>query len=595
MRFLVFADLQLDRELETDAGGPDHAVRRRANVRACLDRILALADDLDVDAIVSAGDLYVHRHVLPGTASFLVDRLGKAGRPVFLAPGDQDPHTPDSVYATTAWPDNVHVFDCDVLVPVELGPGVRLWGAAHPDHPDRADTPGFLDGFVIADDGVNLAVFHGSEVGSPSEPSTSTVAPFRAEQVEQAGLTHAFVGHAATAVDAPWHTVPGVPDPLGFDDPDPRGAVIVDVDADGTVRRERHSVAVSRLHEVAIDVTGADSADEVIERMLAAVEDLEGVVRVCLEGTAAPGVEVDGDELSSWSTDRLEIRAVPTLRAPVVSLVREPASGVAPTLLEELEDGVLREATAAHDAWQETLDAMRRHASEEPADVARPSLGGQSLNTLEAHLETLKVPAVALDAALNDEVGRLEADAARDVRRRRALALAAAIVAAGVVALGSVATDLVGLQRGLSVAALVVAVVAAVTLRRRPEEDRPELVAAREQLRMGWLRSTGCNEERALARHRVVLALREVGLPTDPGALAQRIEDAHEAALRATARTAWERRRAELAIEEVETTARLRAALTRAGIPEHLDVETAWVHLQAAAGPEPRLRLVDGA
>lgn len=577
MRFLVFSDLHLDHAFEDV--GPHHAARRPADLRACLDRILALADTHEVDAILSAGDLYEHRHLQPETASFLVDRFGQAGRPVFLAPGDEDPHTPDSLYATTPWPANVHVFDKDLLVPVELADGFRLWGAAHLGH---GDTTGFLDGFRITDDAVNLALFHGSEVGTSAHDPAPVVAPFRAEQIEHAGLTHAFVGNSRAAVDTPWHTVPGTPHPLGVGEPDLRGVVIVDVAPDGSLKRQRFGVADSPVHEVIIDLTDAGSTDEVLERMIASVEDLQGTVHVSLHGQPAPDVVVLDEDITSWSTGRLEIVLAPQPAAPPHRDVERPASVAPPVRRDTPSPETVLEVTAAHDAWQEALASLRRHAREEPAPVERPDLGGMTLDTLETHLQTLRTHPAALEPDPAAQAPHPEASPARRESRPRAIGRAVAALVTVGSAIGLLLVGETVLERGVAVAALVMVVGMAVITQRLAVDDA-ELAASRDRVRATLLLGTELSTASAQARHAATAALRQAGLPTSPDELAALVEAARHAAAQQDARTAWEQRRADLATRLEEATSHLRSALQRGGIAETLDVEGAWARFQARA------------
>lgn len=486
MRFLVLSDLHLDHPF-ADVG-PEHAERRRANLRACLDRVLALADAHDVDAILSAGDLYEHRHVQPDTAQFLADRFGEAGRPVFLAPGDEDPHTPDSVYATTAWPSNVHVFDHDLLVPVELAPGFRLWGAAHLR---GGGTVGFLDGFRITDhtdDTVDLALFHGSEMTPGCDDRAPVMAPFRADQVGRAGLAHAFVGHGRTAVDGPWHTNPGNPDPLCFGDPHPRGAVIVDVTPDGTLHRERHDVAVSRLHEVVVDLTGAANLDEVLERVLDPLEDLEGTVRVTLDGQAAPGVVVEDDEITDWSTDHLAIVLAPRPAAPVVDLDVEPID-LRPRLAPEPTWHPSQEAApeptpepAPEPAPAPAVAAVGAVATLERVEPAAPATPAAPAAPAESAEPTTQPPPVTPEPVRPTVVARpAEAPAAAPRSPGRTMALRAAALLTVCASVGLlVIADTLG-ERVVPAVAIAI-VIGLLVVTRRPPADEPELEAIRAQV-----------------------------------------------------------------------------------------------------------------
>ena len=299
MRLVVFSDLHLD---TTFAWAPrEVARRRRANLRETLRAVVALADEVDADVLCSAGDLYEHEHVTPETGRFVHGLLADAGRPVVLVAGNHDPLVPGSLYASLPWPDHVHVVDADRLAPLDLVDGVRLWAASH--HV-TAGTPGFLDDFRVEGDAVHYALFHGSEeqsLGRESERKQPH-APFTSEQIPAAGLAHALVGHFHTPRDGRWHTYPGNPDPLTFGEDGDRGAVVVDVAADGTPERTRHRVAVSEVHDLTVDVTGATTTAEVVDRARTALGATAGEIRVTVTGELAEDLDLQPQDLTVLTT-----------------------------------------------------------------------------------------------------------------------------------------------------------------------------------------------------------------------------------------------------------------------------------------------------
>lgn len=296
MRLLLFSDLHLDSVFGWAA--PHVARRRRQALRDTLVAIVALADEVDADAIVCGGDLYEHERFTPDTAAFLQSTFGATDRRVVLAPGNHDWFGPGSLYVHVDWPANLTVFQQERLTPIELADGLTLWGAAHRK---PAGTEGFLDrGFEVGRGGVNLALFHGSErSGLPfEEDGKQPHAPFDAAQLEAAGIDHAFLGHFHRPKEALRHTYPGNPDPLTFGEDGVRGAVVVDVHTDGTVDREWKVVARSQVADVALDVTGCRSLQDVIEAARSELAGLAGCARLTVGGELAPDVELRPDDLT---------------------------------------------------------------------------------------------------------------------------------------------------------------------------------------------------------------------------------------------------------------------------------------------------------
>ena len=303
MRLLVFADLHLDAPFAW--ASPQVGRARRRALRECLVRICELAAKLQVDALCCAGDLYEQERFTPDTGQFLRDAFARLHpMPVFLAPGNHDWLCPASLYRRVEWTDNVRIFTSPRLEPVTLTDGLTLWGAGHAA---PANTPGFLDDFRVDRGGVHIALFHGSERETLAVQDTATLphAPFRAAQVPEAGLHHALVGHYHTPRDGEWHTYPGNPEPLTFGETGERAAVLVTVSGDGTVRRERHRVATTQVHDVTVDLTGVDHSGQVRGRVQAALAGLSGAARVTLTGEVGPDVDVDLQDVSDVAPPHL--------------------------------------------------------------------------------------------------------------------------------------------------------------------------------------------------------------------------------------------------------------------------------------------------
>ena len=295
MRLLLFSDLHLETGF---AWAPAEVSRaRRDGLRTCLRRIVALAAELQVDALVCGGDLYEHDRHRPDTGAFLRETFAALDPlPVFLAPGNHDWFGPGSIYAQQRWSPHVHVFTEQALTPVTLADGLTLWGAAH--HSSRT-TPNLVEGFRVDRGGVHVALFHGSEQGhiDIGAPDKVRHAPFRAEQLRASGLHHALLGHFHTPREAPDHTYPGNPEPLTFGETGVRGPVLVTVGADGSVSRQWYPVAESPMHDVVVDLDGATHAEAVQDRVDAALHGLTGVARVTVRGEVAREVTVDPKRL----------------------------------------------------------------------------------------------------------------------------------------------------------------------------------------------------------------------------------------------------------------------------------------------------------
>ena len=280
------------------AGDQDAARRRRQALRDTLRRIIDKAVELEVDALLCGGDLYEHDRFTPDTAAFLKSEFERL-QPirVYIASGNHDWYGPQSLYRSVEWNKNVHIFTENRLQPIEIDDGLTLWGAAHTG---PANTPGFLDNFRVDREGVNLALFHGSERGWFTEQgkSKNLHSPFDTEQIEGAGIDHAFLGHYHRPKDDPRFTYPGNPDPLSFGEDGERGIVVATVGGDGSVERERVRVAVTEVHDIDVDISDCASQQDVRDLIAERIKDLVGISRLTLFGDIDPNLELQPGDLN---------------------------------------------------------------------------------------------------------------------------------------------------------------------------------------------------------------------------------------------------------------------------------------------------------
>lgn len=325
MKLVVFSDLHLDSAFAWAGAGPAAQQRRQA-LRDVLEAIVTLTERERADALLCGGDLYEDSRLTPDTVAFvaaLFERLAPV--PVLLAPGNHDWLGPASLYRRARWSENVHVFTSSRLEPYRLATGLTVWGGAHHG---PSGTPGFLDGFRVAGDGVHLGLFHGSvETWLADEGrGKDRHAPFTAEQIEQAGLDFAFLGHFHRPRREPRYLYPGNPEPLSFGEDGLRGAVVATVAPTGAVATAWHEVAITPVHDLTVDLTGCASQHEARSRLQAALAGKRGVARVTLTGELHPDASIRLPDLAGLDCGldayRLHVSQV-TAAYPLAEIARE--------------------------------------------------------------------------------------------------------------------------------------------------------------------------------------------------------------------------------------------------------------------------------
>ena len=226
IRMMHAADLHLDSPFAALA--PEQAAQRREEQREMLCRLAEECGKRDCQVLLLAGDLFDSDHVYRETAELLRQTLGSLNARVFIAPGNHDPYSPLSPYATLSWPDNVHIFRSRSVEAVRLTePELTVYGAAFTESRET----GLLNGFLAdADELTKVMVMHG--VLGDAE---SVYNPISELAVGASGLDYLALGHVhKREIRTLGRTTAGNPGfamGRGFDELGHGGALYVELDA----------------------------------------------------------------------------------------------------------------------------------------------------------------------------------------------------------------------------------------------------------------------------------------------------------------------------------------------------------------------------
>lgn len=319
---LHLADVHLEACFSSGGLPPIVGMRRRDGLREALERALALARIQRVDAVTVAGDLYDSRYALPEMGAQLAQAFGAlAPIPVVVAPGCSDPYDDGasstlSVYALTRWPDNVTVLRPGPLVPVEVAPGLTIWGAAwcaegSPELP-RLDAGG----------GRHLLLLHAGPDAALGE-GDALPCGVTAEALRASGFCYALLGGRHVGglwpQGDPRGCFAGSLEPLGPDEASGRhGAALVCIAANGACSVEWVDVGRWRYVSLAVDLAACDSEDEAARRIATALKH----DRVRTDPRAVATITITG--LPEEGLDLTEVRARVDARAHVVLRVERP-------------------------------------------------------------------------------------------------------------------------------------------------------------------------------------------------------------------------------------------------------------------------------
>jgi DNA repair exonuclease SbcCD nuclease subunit len=351
------ADIHLETTFPDTRGG----ATRRAALSAAFVRIVDEALERRADALTIGGDLYEAERAGPATVRFLFEQFARFGKPIFLAPGNHDPHAPGSLLARADVPENVLIFNEAAWRAIPLAEGITLFGFGHtPAEPGRPFANARFER-----GGVQIALVHGSDEAR-CPPGKRATAPFTQREVSAAGASLLLTGHyhggyLATERGRAAIAYPGSPEPIRFGEGPAHGIVVLRVEGDN-VEASLVPIARTRLYEFDCDLSGIGHEHAAIARIEKQLAQLgrQDYVRMRLTGQIAHGTRLDVSSLQerfapalgslelsdrTSSFDYELISREPTVRGHVVrdllNQVREERSEVA--------EDALRYALAAFD------------------------------------------------------------------------------------------------------------------------------------------------------------------------------------------------------------------------------------------------------
>jgi DNA repair protein SbcD/Mre11 len=298
-RFLHTGDLHLDSPFVglTAQAPPEVARALRESTLQAWDRIVKLGLDEQVDFAVVAGDVFEHANrSLLAQIRFRdgLSRLADAGIPSFVVTGNHDPLS--GWEPSVRWPAATHRFAAGAVeaVPVVRGGReiARVYGTSYAV---RDVTENLALRFRRdADAPYAVAVLHANVGGQPGHfpYSPCTLGDLRASGIEYWALGHV---HRPGVLSAEHPTVVYCGNPQGRDpgEPEPRGAYVVHVGADGAADPVFHATDVVRWALLDVDIGPVAGEEALVETVSAAVEGAQQaagrpvVARVTLTGRGA--------------------------------------------------------------------------------------------------------------------------------------------------------------------------------------------------------------------------------------------------------------------------------------------------------------------
>lgn len=295
IRIIHMGDLHLDSPFSSL--GVDKSEIRRRELRATFTSILYYVKEVAADIVLISGDLFDDGYASTETAELLSSQFASLPDCHFvIAPGNHDPYTRGSLYASKKLPKNVHVFSSEGLqrfVFEDLNTEVYGWAFCSAS---LSESP--LAGKCADDNGRLHLVCGHCDMASP----LSAYCPVTKEDVVRFGAHYNAFSHIHKTPElmqeggVTW-SYSGFVEGRSFDECGKGGIYFIEAKTSGDFALDIKRKNIARRHYEweKLDVSGCGTLSEVAEKIDVRIKekkyDEETLLRVTLEGAVAPSLE----------------------------------------------------------------------------------------------------------------------------------------------------------------------------------------------------------------------------------------------------------------------------------------------------------------
>jgi DNA repair exonuclease SbcCD nuclease subunit len=349
-------------------------------------RMLEAATARGVDFVLVAGDLFENNGMSESIVRDTLEVLARSGDlPIYILPGNHDPLMADSVYLRGAWkrdaPSNVKVLEARELLALD-DLGAVIYPCPVKQKVSRSDPTGWI--LKEETPAIRIGLAHGNlATGAAGDNPNFPIAPDRAAL---SGLDYLALGEwHSHLVHGDGRTVyPGAPEQTAFGERESGCAVIVSIDAPGTMPRlEILKTGQYEWLELEEEISSQEDLDRLLQRIRDLHDPQHTLMRAVIKGAvavdvkeAAHGLEAQATGLAflEVDTEHLHIRPDPatllalmpggatkeTMRSLLLLIARDRLKGIGDLMTQEDAEGRLRELADMGDALHASPAVLER-------------------------------------------------------------------------------------------------------------------------------------------------------------------------------------------------------------------------------------------
>lgn len=288
MKLLHCADLHLDSALSANLTG-EKKKQRKSELLTAFVRMAEYAAEHDARAVLLAGDLFDGSSVTKRTQNIVKETVLRFSQVDFLyLKGNHDAENFLEVWEER--PDNLKLFGTEWTY--YCYGDVVIAGAEFAD--GNGDT--LYDSLMLNHNDCNLVLLHGQteKYRSAEKAETISLAALKNKNIDYLALGHIHSYRCEALDNRGVYCYPGCPEGRGFDECGEKGFVWLEIE-EGTVRHTFVPFAGRTVHEVFVDISGAETTLSVEEKMKDALAGIpeRDLVKVSLTGKVKLSAERD--------------------------------------------------------------------------------------------------------------------------------------------------------------------------------------------------------------------------------------------------------------------------------------------------------------
>ena len=294
MKLIHCADLHLDSPMESNLP-TEKAKERKSEILATFAKLVRIADENGVSAILIAGDLFDSNHITKKTEKYVLELI--ASHPnlaFFYLAGNHD--RGNTLRISDERPENLYTFE-DGWTSYDFGDLV-ITGSERPDP----------EALVLSESALNIVLMHGQQRTGGARGAEEDIirfTPLKNKHIDYLALGHIHEYRPLKLDERAIACYAGCLEGRGFDECGQKGYVLLEVDG----RHVKHRfvpIARRTLHTVECEISDFSSQLDLEERVLAAVRDIPttDLVKVLLTGACPAEAQKDVDHLTAVLSER---------------------------------------------------------------------------------------------------------------------------------------------------------------------------------------------------------------------------------------------------------------------------------------------------